>query len=239
LFGIAIQKGYIQNEDVPISDFFNEIEDSKKEITIRNLLQMSSGLSWPGNGAMIPTKNWIKFILEQPIVTEPGSHMTYSCGNSHLLSMILHKVTGIKTVDFARKNLLTPMGIHDFSWHQDSQGITIGGFGMSMNIEDMVKLGLLYLRKGQWASKQLIPSDWIDKTIISSKASPSYGYHWWVMDGDSERLEEEKTYYAMGMAGDRGQYIFVDQKKRLVCVFTSKLSSSSPTPIQYYQKYIY
>lgn len=120
LYGIAIQQGYIENENVSISNYFPEIDDSKKETTIRHLLTMSSGLRWPGNEAMIPTKNWVKFILEQPVVSEPGTQMKYSCGNSHLLSAILQKATRMKTVDFAKKNLFSYLGIQDFKWYEDA-----------------------------------------------------------------------------------------------------------------------
>ncbi|WP_237566372.1 serine hydrolase [Paenibacillus sp. EZ-K15] len=239
LYGIAIQQGYIDNEDVPISSYFSEIDDTKKEITIKHLLTMSSGLRWPGNEAMIPTKNWVKFILEQPVETEPGKQMKYSCGNSHLLSAILQKATKMNTVDFAKKNLFLPLGIHDFNWYQDAKGIAIGGFGLTMKIEDMLKFGVLYLQNGEWNSKQMIPTKWIKKSTNSnSVAESSYGYHWWIMNSKALDCEEDKTYYAMGMGGMKGQYIFVNQERRLVTVFTSNLSNNTSSPIQYFQNYI-
>lgn len=142
LYGIAIQQGYIENEDVPISNYFSEIDDTKKGITIKHLLTMSSGLRWSGNEAMIPTKNWLKYILEQPVESEPGIQMRYSCGDSHLLRAILQKATKMNTADFAKKNLFIPLGIHEFNWCKDAQGIAIGGFGLRMKIEDMLKFGV-------------------------------------------------------------------------------------------------
>ncbi len=236
LYGIAIQQGYIENEDVSISHYFSEIDDIKKGISIRHLLTMSSGLSWPGNEAMIPTKNWVKFILEQPVESEPGKQMKYSCGNSHLLSAILQKATQMNTVDFAKKNLFSPLGIHDFNWYEDAQGIAKGGFGLTMKIEDMLKFGVLYLQNGQWNSKQLIPAEWIKKSTNHNFVAESlYGYHWWIMNSKDVDCEEDKTFYAMGMGG---QYIFVNQKRRIVTVFTSNLSDHTSSPIQYFENYV-
>lgn len=236
LYGIAIKQGYIENEDIPISYYFNNIDDTKKGITIRHLLMMSSGMGWPGNESMIPAKNWVDFILEQPMESEPGMQMKYSCGNSHLLSAILQKATKMNTVDFAKKNLFSPLGIHDFNWYHDAQGIAGGGFSLTMRVEDMLKLGLLYLNNGKWNSKQLIPEEWIEKsTTHNSVAKSMYGYHWWIMDSEDENCNEDKTFYAMGMGG---QYIFVNQAKRLVAVFVSNSSYNDSKPIQYFQNYL-
>jgi CubicO group peptidase (beta-lactamase class C family) len=198
---------------------------------------MSSGLSWNGNAAMIPTRNWVKFILEQPVESEPGTQMKYSCGNSHILSAILQKATQMSTVDFATKNMFLPLGIKDFNWHHDAQGVAIGGFGLTMRIEDMLKFGVLHIQKGEWNSKQLIPTEWIEKStnVFSTADSTSYGYHWWIMNHQSEDYETCKTYYA---AGRGGQYIFINEQRRLVTVFTSNFADDSSSPIQHYEKYI-
>lgn len=239
LYGIAIHQGYIENEDVAISNYFSEIDDTKKGITIKDLLTMSSGLRWSGNEAMIPTKNWVKFILEQPVESEPGKQMIYSCGNSHLLSAILQKATKTNTLNFAKKNLFSPLGIFDFNWYQDAQGIAIGGFGLTMKIADMLKFGILYSQNGEWNSKQLIPAEWIKKSTANNDVAESlYGYHWWILNSKSVDCKEDKTFYAMGMGGMRGQYIFVNQERQLVTVFTSILSDNTSSPIQYFENYI-
>ncbi|MFI2859124.1 serine hydrolase domain-containing protein [Paenibacillus sp. JSM ZJ436] len=235
LCGIAIQQGYVESENVSVSNFFSDIEDSKKDIKIKHLLMMASGLSWPGNEAMMSTKNWVKFILEQPVELEPGVEMKYSCGNSHLVSAILQQTTKMDTVSFATKYLFSPLGIKDYHWHRDAQGIPIGGFSMTMKIEDMLKFGILYLNQGKWKGKQLIPAEWIkestDSKIILSE-DISYGYHWWILNKDDEK---RKTYYAMGM---RGQYIFVNEENRLVTVITSSMEEDASSPIEYFRNYI-
>lgn len=201
---------------------------------------MSSGLHYPGNEAMIPSKNWTKFVLEQPVEFEPGIHMKYSCGSSHLLSAILQKATHMNTAEFAKKHLFAPLGINDFHWYQDTQGIAIGGFGLRMKIEDMMRFGLLYEQNGVWNSKQLVLADWIAKSVSPSLTSETlYGYHWRIMKSKKEAEHpENKTFYAMGMGGGRGQYIFVNQEGGLVAVITTIISDDSLLPLQWFDNYI-
>ncbi|MDQ0721027.1 CubicO group peptidase (beta-lactamase class C family) [Paenibacillus sp. W4I10] len=239
LMGIAIEQGYIEHEDIPIVNYFNDLGDSKKGITIKHLLTMSSGLHYPGNEAMIPSKNWTKFVLEQPVEFEPGMQMKYSCGSSHILSAILQKTTHMNTAEFAKKHLFAPLGINDFHWYQDTQGIAVGGFGLRMKIEDMLKFGVLYAQNGEWNSKQLISPDWIARIVSPSLTSNTlYSYHWRLMKSIKQEEAENKTFYAMGMSGGRGQYIFVNQKRGLVAVFTTIISDNSLLPLQWFNNYI-
>ncbi len=239
LVGIAIEQGYIKHEDIPIVNYFKDLDDTKKGITIKHLLTMSSGLHYPGNEAMIPSKNWTKFVLEQPVEFEPGIQMKYSCGSSHILSAILQKATHMNTAEFAKKHLFAPLGINDFHWYQDTQGIAVGGFGLRMKIEDMLKFGVLYVQKGQWNSKQIIPAEWIARSVSPSLTSETlYGYHWRIMKSKKESCSEDKTFYAMGMGGGRGQYIFVNQERGLVAVITTIISDDSLLPLQWFEDYI-
>jgi len=238
LVGIAIHKGYIEHEDIPIVSYFKDIDDSKSKITIRNLLMMSSGLHFPGNEAMIPSRNWVRFTLDQPMETEPGHLMKYSCGNSHLLSAILQAATKVDTVAFARKYLFEPMGIHDFNWHRDAQGIAIGGFSMTMKLEDLLKFGILYLNRGRWKSTQLISEEWVLKSTdarIKASNGASYGYHWWVLNDRDIHHSSSRTFYAAGLGG---QYIFVHEDRRLVTVFTGNYIGDMSRPVDYYLQYI-
>ncbi|WP_255488080.1 serine hydrolase domain-containing protein [Ornithinibacillus hominis] len=129
LIGISIDKGYIENVNTPIINYFPEFNKDKENqrITIKHLLTMTSGLHWPGNSGMIPSKNWVNFVLEQDVDHPPGKEMVYSCGSSQLLSAILQKTTGLNTEDFAKKYLFTPLGITDYKWNRDAQDIAIGG----------------------------------------------------------------------------------------------------------------
>lgn len=83
LIGIAIDKGYIENVNIPIKNYFPDFNKDKENqrITIKHLLTMTSGLHWPGNNSMIPSKNWVNFILQQDMEHPPGKKMVYSCGS--------------------------------------------------------------------------------------------------------------------------------------------------------------
>lgn len=118
--------------------------------------------------------------------------------------------------------------------------MAIGGFGLRMKIEDMLKFGILYLQNGKWNARQLIPSAWIEiSTHPSSVAESVYGYHWWTMNKKESGRQEHKTYYAMGMGGMRSQYIFVHPEHKLVAVFTSIVSDDSiGDPVQYFNDYL-
>ncbi|WP_353626615.1 serine hydrolase, partial [Bacillus sp. JCM 19041] len=191
LIGIAIDKGYIENVNTPIINYFPEFNKDKEnqKITIKHLLTMTSGLHWPGNSGMIPSKNWVNYVLQQAIDNPPGNEMIYSCGSSQLLSAILQKTTGLDTEVFAKKHLFTPLGITDYKWNRDAQGIAIGGFGLTMKTVDMLKIGRLYLKNGLWKSKQIVPYHWIEESTspkVKVDDVTSYAYHWWNITSDNQ-----------------------------------------------------
>lgn len=129
----------IQDVQTRIYYYFPELvkanDPRKKEITIEHLLTMTSGLQL---GNFQVAKNWVKSILEQPIIQKPGEIFQYNSGVSHLLSAIIHKISGVPTAIFADENLFSPIGIKKYLWVKDLQGIHGGGFSMSMTIEDML-----------------------------------------------------------------------------------------------------
>lgn len=232
LIGIAIDKGYIENVNAPITNYFPKFNKDKENqrITIKHLLTMTSGMHWPGNNAMIPSKNWVNFVLQQDIENPPGKEMVYSCGSSHLLSAILHKTTGLKTEAFAQRHLFTPLGITNYKWNSDAQGIAIGGFGLTMKTADMLKIGTLYLNKGRWKSKQIIPSYWIEESTspkVRMDDNSSYAYHWW------NKTFENQVGRIFLAIGREGQYIIVAPDYQLVTVFTSSIKDDATRPLQY------
>jgi CubicO group peptidase (beta-lactamase class C family) len=132
---------------------------------------MTSGIAWtePLYGMpysaleMERSSDWVKFVLDRPMSSAPGDGFNYNSGNPHVLSAILTKLTGMSTLEYAKAKLFGPLGITDVFWAHDPQGISIGGYGMYLQPRDMAKIGYLYLRKGVWEGKQLLPPAWIDK----------------------------------------------------------------------------
>ncbi|MBK5459232.1 serine hydrolase domain-containing protein [Peribacillus sp. TH27] len=237
LIGIAIDKGYIENVNTPIINYFPEFNKDKENqrITIKHLLTMTSGLHWPGNSGMIPSKNWVNFVLHQGIDNPPGKEMVYSCGSSHLLSAIIQKTTGLNTEVFAKKYLFTPLGITDYKWNHDAQGTAIGGFGLTMKTVDMLKIGTLYLKDGVWKSKQIVPFHWIEESTspkVKTDENYSYAYHWWNITFDNQI---GRIFFAYGF---EGQYIIVAPDYQLATVFTSSIKDDELRPLFYLKDYL-
>jgi len=224
LVGIAIQEGYIQSEEDSVLSYFpkRSFENSdplKTAISIENLLTMSSGLSWDYQ-AMISSRDWVQYTLDQPMVSEPGSEFSYNSGNSHVLSAIIQKTSGMTTYDFAQMHLFDPLGISEVRWQKDVDGVYKGGWGMAMTLRDMARLGYLYLSEGAWKGEQVLPVEWIQASQqpyvqVQDPLEPWdvwIGYSWW--------LHEDGLYAAHGM---KGQFIYVIPENDLVVVITANI----------------
>ncbi len=175
LVAMAMRDGRLDSTDRRLMEFFADrtianLDDAKKAITIRHLLDMTSGLEWSDRGLdgfrsfleMERSPDWQQFVLDRPMSEAPGTRFYYDSGNSHLLSAILTKITGKSAFDYAREELFGPLGIEDVMWRGDPQGISGGGAGLYMHQRDMAKIGYLYLRGGVWEGKQILPASWIE-----------------------------------------------------------------------------
>jgi hypothetical protein len=125
---------------------------------------------------------------------EPGSLFFYNSGGSHLLSAIIQAQTGLSTLAYGHQALFEPLGITQVSWIADPTGVNDGGTGLWLRPRDMARFGLLYLRRGEWAGRQLIPAEWVDVSTRSHMPAPTeagqgyppnphlsgYGYQWWI-----------------------------------------------------------
>ena len=231
LVAIAISKGLIKSADQPIADYFPELvkdpERDKREITIDDLLTMRSGLeSTSGRqyGAWVRSKNWVRYVLAQPLVDAPGTRVEYSTGTSHLLSAVLTKATKMSTWQFAQQELARPLGFSLAQWPQDPQGIYFGGNDMLMMPRHMVRFGELYENNGRIGDRQLIPTSWVDKASVGVGRSRwgsdrEYGTGFWIRE-----FAGHKSYYAWGYGG---QFIFIIPDLDLVVVTTSRSDVST------------
>jgi CubicO group peptidase (beta-lactamase class C family) len=228
LIGIAIDKGYIKSVHQPIIDFFpdkkiDHLDDNKRSITLEHLLKMASGLEcrdsylyeWKGLKEMKESDDWARHVLSLPMDSTPGEKFEYCNGVSYLLSAIISTTTKMKTIDFAKKNLFTPLGISEIVWKTSPDGIDVGYGEMWLSPHDMAKIGWLCINKGEWDKRQIVSSAWVGISThghIESRPAPYYGYHWWVNDAG--------MYAAVGF---HGQYILVADEMNMVIVFTGDL----------------
>jgi len=225
LVGIAIARGDIASLDQPVSDYFPDIladaAPAKRAITIENLLTMEAGLESTSNrnyGRWAVSDDWVRFVLEQPMVGTPGSDMIYSTGSTHLLSAIIERASGSSTLEYAERHLTGPTGMNISDWSQDPQGVYFGGNNLEMRPRDMLKFGQLYLNGGEWGGRQLLSREWVEQSHSPHADSPRgqgrhYGYGWWLRD-----LAGMQVPVAWGYGG---QLIFVVEPFDLVVVATA------------------
>ncbi len=119
---------------------------------------------------------------------KPGTHFLYNTSATYMLSAIVQKVTGTTVLDYLQPRLFEPLGIQRPTWETSPQGITAGGYGLSVRTEDIARFGQLYLQKGKWQGMQLVPEAWIEAATARQTSNGSnpksdwdqgYGYQFW------------------------------------------------------------
>jgi len=219
LVGMALGAGDLTSLDELVVDFFPDktianLDEDKQSITVEHLLTMSAGFEWSSATDpfdMMDSPDWIQYVLDKPMADVPGETFNYNSGASHLLSAIVNRTTGIPTQSYADTYLFQPLGISDYEWIIDPQGVASGHAGLNMTPRDMAKFGFLYLNNGTWDGEQIVPSTWVSASTQVQAPEEDYGFQWWI---DPER----DAYYAFGRDG---QYIWVQPKNDLIVVFTS------------------
>jgi CubicO group peptidase (beta-lactamase class C family) len=163
--GFAVQENRIKVTDKVISFFPDklpsQISDNLKELSIQNLLTMSSGMEKEPDFIRESENDWVKAYLAAPIDNKPGSKFNYSSLATFMLSAIIQKVTGETVADYLKPRLFEPLGIKDHDWENNPQGINTGGWGLRVKTEDMAKFAQLFLQKGKWTGKQILSEEWI------------------------------------------------------------------------------
>lgn len=232
LVGIAVDKGLLQGVDQPIeavlrSDFPASPDPRLSRITIGHLLSMRSGLdrmSGQNYGRWVASRNWVRFALAADFVDEPGGGMLYSTASSHLLSVILTRVSGKPTLALAREWLAPLDGFRIGAWDRDPQGYYLGGNQMAMTPRSLHAFGELYRRGGLTADGiRLISQDWIRESWIQRTNSvfngDGYGYAWFLKDMGGERVN-----YAWGYGG---QMLYIVPRLALTVTMTSNEAAPS------------
>ena len=233
LLGMVYKDGLLDRLDHPMLDFFPDrrvahVDDGKKAITIQNLLDMTSGLDWDQGFEggkqqsmldLYRSANWTQFILDRPMAHAPGEVFNYNNGNPDLVSAIITTLTGKLAEDYAREKLFAPLGIVDWHWERDPQGLSIGEGMLYLLPRDMAKIGYLYLRHGEWEGRRLLPPGWADvlsHATVNMHASydpnQSYSNFFWV-------FPDKHVYMANGK---NGQLIVVFPDLDVVAVTTAR-----------------
>ncbi len=192
--GLAIADGKFSVED-PVLKFFPDDAPAQpsanlKAMRVRDLLTMSTGHhnedinNFPYND----DTSAVKKFLALPVTHKPGTFFVYNTPATFMLSSIVQKTTGQSVLEYLRPRLFEPLGIDSPTWDANKQGISMGGFGLSIRTEDIAKFGQLYLQKGMWNGKQLVPAKWVDTATsrwMSNGSNPAsdweqgYGFQFW------------------------------------------------------------
>jgi CubicO group peptidase (beta-lactamase class C family) len=188
--GFAVAEGKLSIDD-EVLKFFPEdaptnTSNNLKAMRVRDLLMMSTGHQDEPSSA--PDIISAKSFLAQAVPHLPGTHFKYNTAATFMQSAIVQKVTGQTVLEFLQSRLFEPLGIKDPVWDTNSQGISLGGYGLRVRTEDIAKFGQLYLQKGSWNGKQLLPAEWV--TIATAKQTSNgsnpksdwnqgYGFQFW------------------------------------------------------------
>lgn len=217
LVGIGIVQRNIGSVEQGFGDFLPEMtsaaEDERmNEVTLKQLLSMTAGF----RDTQATGKNMLlKLVTLRKLVRPPGTKWEYDNGSAHIVSAIVHRTSGVPTKQYAQETLLGPLGIRPGAWPTDAEGITFGSTGLELTVRDMAKLGELYLRKGVWRERQIVPKIWVDLSIKdrvdTDDPNVGYGYFWWIG-------RETKSFAAIGFGG---QIIAVFPEQDLVVAITS------------------
>ena len=223
--GLAIDEGKLSLDD-PVLKFFPadapaDPSDNLKAMKVRDLLTMTCGHETePKSGPGGPS---VKTFLAHPVPHKPGTHFQYNTMGTYTLSAIVTKATGQTVLEFLKPRVFEPLGIENPQWDASAEGNSLGGYGLKIRTEDIAKFGQLYLQKGKWNGKQLVPETWVAQATSKkvpndqeghSKMGPDwkqgYGFQFW-----------QCTHNAFRGDGANGQFCVVIPDKDAVIAITA------------------
>lgn len=266
LIGIAVDHQMIGSVNDKVLSYFPEYSVKRGEktifdVTIRHLLTMrapykghgypwtkvSSGEDW--------TEASLDFLGGKGGITDEFDYRTVCL---HILSGILFKASGMKTVNFANEYLFRPLGIAEHDnfyagtvkehkmfitdrsprkpvWLADPQGLATPGYGLCLSAADMAKLGQLCLQNGTWNGRQIVSPDWL-KEMLSPRMiendvfrGMSYGCLWWI-------VHPERNVYAT--IGDSGNVIYVDPNEKVVTAVSAYFKPAVHDRIDFVENFL-
>ncbi|MDR2514647.1 MAG: serine hydrolase [Christensenellaceae bacterium] len=229
--GLAIEEGLLGLDDLVLPFFPEKLDGSPpknlEELRIRHLLTMSPGHEAPllmGNQRdELEDEDWVHYYLNQPFARAPGSVYVYDTGNTYLLSAILQKRTGQTLLDYLKPRLLGPLGYKNPQWFTCPRGVTLGGGGLHLSLEEIARFGQLLLDGGAYEGRQLVPRAYLElataKQIETAPVHPKerpdwragYGFQFW-------RCAREDAYRGDGAYG---QFVVVLPRQRAHVAITA------------------
>ena len=239
LVGAAIQDGYIQSLEDQVSDYLPGLQGSAyDEVSIRQLLTMSSGVQWnedyeDPNSDVAQFNNaqpepgmdaTVSYMRRLPRAHPPGEVWHYNTGETNLIGVLVSTVTGRSLAEYLEERIWHPAGMaSQATWLQGQSGHEIAGCCIQASTRDFARFGLFVLANGQVGGRAIVPANWFDEAIQKQKdiGSPGrgYGFQWWTYDSG-----------AVAAQGIFGQGIFIDPARRLVIATHSNWTRANLGP---------
>lgn len=229
LVGVAISQGRLAPDQKVLALLPESKADGIRvpveDITLRQLLTMTSGIALEDYNVWSVQRDRVLFTLQAEPAHDPGEEFEYSNAAAHLLSAVLVQATGTSVLGFADAYLFGPLGVRNRAWPVDSMGINTGDGEVRLSVRDMAKFGYLYLRKGEWDGKQVLPQTWVAQSLQTQSPggdpeNDAYGYLWWIGKEGGHAV-----YFAAGWGG---QFIQIVPDLDLVVAVASTTDEDHP-----------
>ncbi|MDG1165632.1 MAG: serine hydrolase [Porticoccaceae bacterium] len=230
LIGISIDRGEIDSLDDPVAKYLEYFNDERRDITIRQLLNMTSGLEMPSHEHenMFFSSDHLAYAKAVGVEQKAGQVFEYNNVNSMLLADILFEVTGTAADKLLADRIFNKIGLDDVVLWQDGAGNPLTYCCVDTTVRQYSRFGLLFARNGNWNGEQIISSDYVDETfskvwdsLNSSTINQNRGYslHWWISNHDERAV-------IFNASGKFGQYVFVDRDNDVVFTRITKYHST-------------
>ena len=254
LTGIAVDRGTL-TINLPVIGFFPEYSDlqhldaRKRALTVEHLLQMRTGMDFwenPYPGSPLQQLNdsrgdWVRFVLDRPMLADPGTTWAYNSGGVIALAGVLRAAVGEPTDSCARSALFEPIGIQRERWYTSPyDGLPHTGGGLFLTATDLARVGYLVLRNGNWAGRQIVSENWLRESLRPitrarstwANRSFDYGRLWWLTSVDGSGATDQRDHVVWTASGARGQWLFVIPRHDLVVAVTSDTNDFA-APVQF------
>jgi CubicO group peptidase (beta-lactamase class C family) len=233
LIGISLDRGEIESLDDPVSKYVESYRNNEKEnITIRQILNMTSGLEFPSHEheMMFLEADHVKYAEKVGVENPPGEVFQYNNVNSMMIGEILKGATGKTAKVLLDERVFSQIGLENYTAWEDSAGNTMTYCCLDMSARDYSKFGLLFNRDGRWGDKQIISKDYVDESLQlywgstpdmgwSHSDTRGYSLQWWISKYD----DDAKIY---NTSGKFGQFIFIDKERDIVFTRITKYRPS-------------
>ena len=236
LVGILVQEGKLSLQDQKLIPQWQQINEPRSQITLEQLLQMSSGLKFQENYSnplsdvvvmLFGRPNSADYAANKPLAFRSGAHWSYASGTTNIISQIVRQTIGGTNVDywiFPRRKLFDRLGMSNSIMEVDAAGNFVGSSFMYATARDWARFGLLYLQDGVWHGERILPPNWVNYSVTPAPQAPfqMYGAHFWLRipseSGKSLSLQSllpSDTFHASGF---QGQFVTIITSKKLVIV---------------------